>query len=168
MIEFFDSRLLRWLTAPYRNRLAQATARPFLAMARRLLGGPFLARIAEFFWLLSTMRPGFVARAEVVKRRLGEPSTGYVVVATSEASSVAQSRTLLDALRDRNRTPAFVVHNRALPTGAEPPDLDAVADTTLRTAIEGLVERDGELVTTLVGEDPTVEVVRRSPGTPAI
>ena len=160
MIEFFGSRLLRWLTAPYRSRLVQTTSRPFLAVAERLLGGPFLARIAEFFWLFSRLQPGFVVRADEVKRRLDEASTGYVVVTSSDPSSVAQTRTLLDALSSRDHQASLLIHNRAVPdsepeSGSGPNsgpgslDLGEVEDPSLRKAMDALVDRDRRLVDSL-------------------
>lgn len=152
MTAFFGSWLLRWLTAPYRSRLAQATARPFMAVAERLLGGQFLARIAELFWLFSRLQPGFVRRARMVKRRLDDPATGYVVVTTSDPSSVAKTEELLDELADRNRSPSVVVHNRAVPAwaaegvGAVSLKLD---DPSLIRAVEALIGRDAHLADTL-------------------
>jgi anion-transporting ArsA/GET3 family ATPase len=114
MIEFFDSRLLRWLTAPYRSRLASAAARPFLSVAERLLGGPFLTEIARFFFLFSRLRDPFVARARVVERRLGDPSTSYVVVTTPETGPAETATRLGAALVQRQHPPSLTVLNRSL------------------------------------------------------
>ncbi len=152
MTSFFDSRLLRWLTAPYRSRLVQATARPFLAIAERLLGGQFLARITELFWLFSKLQPGVVRRARNVKRKLDDPHTEYLVVTTSDPASVAKTEELLDELDARRRSPSIAVHNRAVPTLA---DADAdrlladVHDASLVAAIESLIGRDANLLDTL-------------------
>ena len=70
MEEFFGGRLLRWLTAPMRNRVVGVASRPFLTMADRILGARFLQDIAEFFVLLQSMEKGFVSRA-----REREPSS---------------------------------------------------------------------------------------------
>lgn len=115
MIEFFDSRLLRWLTAPYRSRLGAAAARPFLSVAERLLGGPFLTEIARFFFLFSRLRDPFVARARTVERRLGDRNTRYVVVTTPESGPTATALALSEALVARRHPPALTVLNRALP-----------------------------------------------------
>ena len=66
MADFFSSRLLRWLIAPYRSRLYNAASRPFYSIADRILGSQFLGDIAEFFILFQTMYDGFVERAEAV------------------------------------------------------------------------------------------------------
>ena len=133
MVDFFDSRLLRWMTAPYRSRLAHVTARPFLALAGRLLGRGFLTRIAEFFWLFSRLQPGFVARAGEVDKRLDHPDTHYVLATTSEPHTLAQSRTLLEALDARHHQPALLLHNRATPwpIAADSPTLGRIVDPSL-------------------------------------
>lgn len=165
MIEFFDSRLLRWLTAPYRSRLVQVTARPFLAIAERLLGGPFLARIAEFFWLFSRLQPGFVRRATEVRRRLDDRSTGYVLVTTSDPTSVAQAGQLMDSLEARNHQPSLVIHNRALPRldgdNETESGLGSIEDASLRAAIESLLGRDRRLGNLLTDRSAVATAVHR-------
>ena len=63
MAEFFSSRLLRLLIAPYRSRMVNLASRPFYQVADRVLGSQFLEDIAEFFILFQTMYAGFVERA---------------------------------------------------------------------------------------------------------
>jgi anion-transporting ArsA/GET3 family ATPase len=150
MIGFFGSRLLRWLTAPYRSRLAQVTARPFLAVAERLLGGPFLAQIAQFFWLFSQLQPGFVARAREVSRRLRDPATEYVLATTADPVATTQAELLLDELVAREHEPSLVIQNRVapFPAGTGPAGdrlavvAGSVADPRLRAAMEAVLERD--------------------------
>ena len=60
MVEFFGSRLLRWLTVPYRSRLFNLASKPFNQIADRVLGSRFLQDIAEFFILFQAMERGFV------------------------------------------------------------------------------------------------------------
>ena len=155
MVEFFDSRLLRWLIAPYQTRLARASAKPFLAVAERLLGRGFLAGIAEFFWLFVQLRPSLVARAAEVGRRLDDPATGYVLVTTAEPAAVEASGLLLDELAARGHAPDVVLHNRALP--AVPPGAVAAE------VVEGTVH-DPELaraMTDLLRHDQTLATLRR-------
>ncbi|MCP4223463.1 MAG: AAA family ATPase [Actinomycetia bacterium] len=139
MVAFFDSRLLRWLTAPYRSRVAGATAKPFLAVAERLLGGPFLASIGELFWLFSRLQPGFVARARVVADRLAAPETSYVLVSTSEPGALAEAEALASAVEHRGRRPDLVINNRALFAIGED-SLDVITDPSLRAAVEAMIE----------------------------
>ena len=86
MKEFFGSRLLKWLTLPYRSRLFTAASKPFYQVADRVLGSRFLQDIAEFFILFQAMEPGFVAHAREVEQVLVDPRTTFVVVSTLEAA----------------------------------------------------------------------------------
>ena len=74
MAEFFSSRLLRWLTVPYRSRLFTAASRPFYNVADRVLGQQFLRDIADFFLLFQTMYEGSSRGPEEVQRTLTRPS----------------------------------------------------------------------------------------------
>ena len=86
MIEFFGSRLLRWLTVPYRSRLFTMASKPFYQVADRVLGSGFLRDIADFFVLFQAMEKGFVARAREVEALLGDPRTTFLVVSTLETA----------------------------------------------------------------------------------
>ncbi len=114
MIEFFGSRLLRWLTAPYRSKLVMVTAKPFLTVAERLLGGEFLAEVTEFFWRFSSLQPDFVRRANVVKARMQDPSTHYVIVRTLEDGPAAQAQMLDAELEQRGHYPSLWLSNRVV------------------------------------------------------
>ncbi len=155
MLDFFASRLLRWLTAPYRSRLVMTAAKPFLAVAERLLGGPFLAEIADFFWLFSKLQPEFVVRATDVRDRLDDPATRYVVVHTAEEGPTQQARELTAELGARGHDVALRLVNRVLPsrtrdiTAAE---LAGVDDPTARAAIEA-VRDQAQRQATLVDHD---------------
>ena len=74
MAEFFGSRLLRWLTVPYRSRLFSVASRPFYQVADRVLGSRFLEDIADFFVLFQAMERGFVRRARDVEALLVDPA----------------------------------------------------------------------------------------------
>ena len=78
MADFFGSRLLRWLTVPYRSRFFTAASKPFYQVADRVLGSRFLQDIAEFFLLFQSMEAGFVARAREVESLLTDPRTSFV------------------------------------------------------------------------------------------
>ncbi len=114
MIEFFGSRLLRWLTAPYRSKLVMVTAKPFLTVAERLLGGEFLAEVTEFFWRFSSLQPDFVRRANVVKARMQDPSTHYVIVRTLEDGPAAQAQMLGAELEQRGHYASLWLSNRVV------------------------------------------------------
>jgi anion-transporting ArsA/GET3 family ATPase len=114
MIEFFESRLLRWLTAG--SGLTTVAAKPFLAVAQRLLGDDFLTQIMEFFTLFSRLRPAFVARARAVGQRLEDETTTYAVVTTTDPLVAEGCQDLIDELARRGLTPGLLVLNRFPPT----------------------------------------------------
>ena len=121
MREFFGSRLLRWLTVPYRSRLFALASKPFYQVADRVLGSRFLQDIAEFFILFQSMERGFVARAEEVERLLIDPRTSFVVVTTLEAAPAHEARYLADELRKRKMHLGAIIMNRTLPTSIRQP-----------------------------------------------
>ncbi len=100
MADFFGSRLLRWLTMPYRvggkrgARMINLASRPFYQVADRILGGQFLEDIAEFFLNFQTMYEGFVQRARSVEALLHDRRTTFVVVSTLETAPAAGGRVL--------------------------------------------------------------------------
>jgi anion-transporting ArsA/GET3 family ATPase len=128
MTEFFGSRLLRWLTVPYRSKLFAAASRPFYDVADRILGSSFLHDIAEFFLLFQTMERGFVARAAEVTRVLSDRRTSFVVVSTLEAGPLGEARYFLDALQRRRLALGGVVLNQALPAVLRDPSARTAAD----------------------------------------
>jgi len=115
MAEFFSSRLLRWLTVPYRSRLVTMAARPFYTVADRILGTKFLEDIAEFFNLFQTMERGFVSRANQVSRVLADRRTTFAVITTLEASPLHEAEFFMEALRARKLPLGALVLNKVLP-----------------------------------------------------
>ncbi len=116
MMEFFGSRLLRWLTVPYRSRIFTVASRPFYQVADRILGSRFLQDIAEFFVLFQTMEKGFVQRAREVERLLSDPRTSFLIVSTLEAAPAHEAAFLAEALAERHLPLGGIVLNRAMPT----------------------------------------------------
>ena len=115
MIEFFGSRLLRWLTVPYRSRLFNLASRPFNQIADRVLGSRFLQDIAEFFILFQAMERGFVARAREVEALLGDPRTTFIVVTTLEAAPAHEAGYLVRELSERQYLVGALIANRVMP-----------------------------------------------------
>lgn len=156
MIEFFESRLLRWLTVGAGSSLTTLASKPFLAVAERLLGGDFLTQITDFFTLFAQLRPTFVARAKAVEQRLNDPETSYVVVTTTDPAVVSGTQDLVDELERRKLSPGIFVINRLPPTlrlrsgkgSGSPAVLDRVVDRADLEAIENpdLAEALGQLV----------------------
>jgi anion-transporting ArsA/GET3 family ATPase len=116
MTEFMGSRLLRWLTVPYRSRIITAASRPFMNVADRILGSKFLEDIAEFFTLFQSMEKGFRQRAKEVSRVLADRRTTFCVVTTLEAAPLHEADFFIDALRARRLHLGAVVLNKVLPT----------------------------------------------------
>jgi anion-transporting ArsA/GET3 family ATPase len=115
MKEFFGSKLLKWLTVPYRSRLFTMASKPFYQVADRVLGSRFLQDIAEFFILFQAMERGFVDHARQVERLLGDPRTTFVVVSTLEAAPSHEATYLARALVRRDLHLGAIIANRVLP-----------------------------------------------------
>jgi anion-transporting ArsA/GET3 family ATPase len=116
MVDFFGSRLLRWLTVPYRSRLFNLASKPFNQIADRVLGSRFLQDIAEFFILFQAMESGFVRRAREVEALLGDPRTTFVVVTTLEAAPAHEAGFLVRELARRQLPVGALIANRVMPS----------------------------------------------------
>src|SRR3954468_5143161 len=116
MADFFSSRLLRLLVAPYRSRLVSMASKPFYQVADRILGSQFLEDIAEFFLLFQTMYDGFVDRAHAVTRLLHDKRTTFVVISTLEAAPLHEAEFFIDALGDKDFHLGAIVLNKVLPS----------------------------------------------------
>jgi anion-transporting ArsA/GET3 family ATPase len=115
MAEFFSSRLLRWLIAPYRSRVVGFASKPFYTVADRILGTQFLEDIAEFFILFQSMYDGFVERAHAVTELLGSPQTTFLVVSTLEVAPSREAAYFLSLLAEREYHMGALVLNKVLP-----------------------------------------------------
>ena len=156
MADFFSSRLLRWLTVPYRSRLVSMATKPFYKVADTILGSAFLEDIAEFFLLFQTMYDGFVERARAVQRILEDKRTTFLVVSTLESAPLREAEFFMSALEERGFHLGAVVLNKVLPSYL----LDAeAADAASRlgadpaaaaAALDGL--GDADAVARVVGE----------------
>ena len=145
MIEFFGSRLLRWLTVPYRSRLFTVASKPFYQVADRILGSRFLQDIADFFVLFQAMESGFVRRAKEVESLLRDPRTAFVVVTTLETAPSYEARYLARSLVERGMSLGAVVANRVLPP--------ALASSAAAESAASLLEQaDGDLADAVAAE----------------
>jgi len=115
MADFFSSKLLRWLTAPAKSRVMSVASKPFYSVADRILGSQFLEDIAEFFGLFQTMAPGFVERADAVRRTLGDKRTTFLVVSTLEAAPLHEAEHFIAELDARGLPLGALVLNKVLP-----------------------------------------------------
>lgn len=137
MADFFGSRLLKWLTVPYRSRVFSAASRPFQQIADRILGSTFLQDIADFFILFQRMEKGFVRRAREVEALIADPRTSFVVVTTLEAAPAHEARFLVDELTARRLPLGAVIANRVLPDHLADRDAADAASTLLAIARDG-------------------------------
>lgn len=127
MADFFSSRLLRWLIAPYRSRVISMASRPFYNVADRLLGTQFLEDIAEFFILFQTMYDGFVERAKAVTRLMESNKTTFAVVTTLESAPIREAEFFIKMLRKSDYHLGAVILNKVLPSYLLDRDATAVA-----------------------------------------
>jgi anion-transporting ArsA/GET3 family ATPase len=115
LADFFSSRLLRWLIAPYRSRLVNVATKPFYTVADRILGTQFLADISEFFILFQSMYDGFVTRSEAVTRLLSDRRTTFMVVSTLEATPLREAEFFSTELTARKLHLGAIILNKVLP-----------------------------------------------------
>lgn len=143
MAELFSSRLLRWLTIPYRSRLVTLASRPFYQVADRILGSAFLQDVAEFFLLFQSMYSGFVERSEAVSRLLADRRSTFVVVTTLDDVPLAEADRMVGILGERGHHLGALVLNRVLPA--------YLRDDTPGKVAEEMQARAADLATELAG-----------------
>jgi hypothetical protein len=140
MADFFSSRLLKWLMAPGGTSVTSVAAKAFSAVAQRILGGQFLADIADFFTALATLSSGFVDRGRAVASVLTAPSTTYLVVTTTEAFPVDEAAHFTREVTARGgAVGAWIVNQAYAPVSDEASEWaegpDSIADA-LRAAAQ--------------------------------
>ena len=143
MADFFSSRLLRWLTAPYRSRVVNVASKPFYTIADRILGSQFLEDIAEFFILFQTMYDGLRRAGPGRDRTLADHRTTFVVVSTLEPAPAAEAEFFIDALADRKLHLGALVLNKVLPAELFDAEAAAVADAAVQRHQAGRRRRGG-------------------------
>ena len=156
MAEFFSSKLLRWITAPYRSRLVSAAFKPFYQVADRILGSQFLAEVAEFFMLFQSMYEGFIDRANSVGGVLRSPQCSFVVIATPEYVPMREAEFFLGALKERDLNLGAMIVNRSLPDYLGNPDARRVARSMMaepaKLAERGFAGADAKVVASVLAE----------------
>jgi len=155
MREFFGSRLLRWLTVPYRSRLFTVASKPFYQVADRVLGSGFLRDIADFFVLFQAMEKGFVARARQVEALLGDARSTFLVVSTLETAPAHEAAFLARELLARDYDLGAIVANRVLPPSLTRRGAATSAKRLADAAGTGPLVRD--VTRALAAEGPTVD-----------
>lgn len=115
MEEFFSSKLLRWLTMPYRSKVFVSAFKPFNAVAEKILGSAFLAELGEFFVDFQSMQDGFLERAGTVSKLINSDQSTFIVVSTASEAPINEASFFITELFERNLPLAGVVINRCLP-----------------------------------------------------
>ncbi len=128
MEDFFTSRFLRLLIAPYKSRLISMASKPFYQVADRILGTQFLQDIAEFFILFQSMYAGFVERARAVSELLRDKRSTFIVVSTLEAAPLHEAEYFVDELDKRKLHLGAIVLNKVLPAYFLDPESARVAE----------------------------------------
>jgi anion-transporting ArsA/GET3 family ATPase len=155
MADFFGSRLLRWLTMPYRvggrrgARMVNLASKPFYQVADRLLGGQFLEDIGEFFLNFQTMYEGFVSRAKSVEALLHDRRTTFIVVSTLEAAPLREAEFFISELAVRKLHLGAVVLNKTLP--------DYLLDEAGDAAARALVAQPGPAAAAAAAAEPGLD-----------
>jgi anion-transporting ArsA/GET3 family ATPase len=163
MADFFQSRLLKMLVAPYRSRWVNLASKPFYQVADRILGSQFLEDIAEFFILFQTLHEGFITRAQAVDRLLHDKRTTFMVVSTLEDAPLREAEFFMDELAKRRHHLGALVLNRVLPDYFCDPEADDRGADLARRAEEvahgdgapglaAVVDRDPDQVTRVLAE----------------
>ncbi len=160
MADFFSSRLLRWLTVPYRSRLVNFATKPFYRVADTILGSAFLEDIAEFFLLFQTMYKGFVERARAVQRTLEDKRTTFVVISTLESAPLTEAEYFIEALQDRSFHLGAVILNKVLPSYLLDPGAARVAERMIEDPAGVVDALDARLVAEVLDDAQPDDLAR--------
>ena len=153
--QFFDSRLLRWLTAGVGGGLTRVASRPFLRVAERLLGRDFLGQIGEFFTIFARLRVGLVGRIDRVEAVLASREAALIEVRAADrvTSSHPVSRQvdvlLVNRVLPTTRATVSAVGGRRrleLSSPLGPDDFEPIKDRSLRRAVESLAACTADMI----------------------
>jgi anion-transporting ArsA/GET3 family ATPase len=122
LIDFFESRVLRWFLLPYMRaggglfRVANAAASTFLRIVKRIVGADVVQDTAEFFGNLEGMYDGFKQRARDVAGLLQSNVTSFVVVTSPSEESVQEATYFATRLNESGLPFGALVVNRVHPS----------------------------------------------------
>jgi anion-transporting ArsA/GET3 family ATPase len=122
LIDFFESRVLRWFLLPYMRaggglfKVANAAATTFLRIVKRIVGSDVLEDTAEFFGNLEGMYDGFKQRAREVASLLQSDVTSFVVVTSPSEESVKEATFFATRLNESGLPFGALVVNRVHPS----------------------------------------------------
>ena len=121
LIDFFESRVLRWFLIPYMKagggifKIANVAATAFLRIVKRIVGAEVLEDTAEFFANLEGMYDGFKQRARDVNNLLRSNATTFVVVTSPVQDSVTEATFFASRLNEAGLPFGALVVNRVHP-----------------------------------------------------
>ena len=115
MVEFFGSRLLRWLTVPVPVAPVHDGLEALLPGRRPGAGLPVPAGHRRLLRALPGDGEGIRARAREVEALLGDPRTTFLVVTTLETAPAHEARSWPASCWPRDYDLGAIVANRVLP-----------------------------------------------------
>lgn len=119
---FLDNRVFRLLLTPgraYLKAMSVAT-QVLLRTIGKVAGGEIVEDTVAFFQAFEGMEEGFRERAARVERLLGDPGTGFVVVAAPRSDSIRQAEFFATKLIAYGHTLDALVVNRVHPDFGPP------------------------------------------------
>jgi anion-transporting ArsA/GET3 family ATPase len=155
MTRLLDSRMARWLFAPYLSagrfamRLASGAARFVVRELERFAGATVLSSISEFFTAAQQTADGLVERLRKTEALLHSGRVNFVLVTTAEDERLRQARALIDEMRaERLHLSAIMInrfldeevwHHLAGNARGMPPGLESISE--LRQALGRALDR---------------------------
>ena len=125
LTRLLDSRMARWLFAPYLSagrfamRLASGAARFVVRELERFAGATVLSSISEFFTAAQQTIDGVVERFRKTEALLHSAAVNFVLVTTAEDERLRQARALIEEMR-RGAAQPVRDHRQPLPGRGNP------------------------------------------------
>jgi anion-transporting ArsA/GET3 family ATPase len=167
ILDFLGNETARTILAPAAGagrlglRLAQLGSATIVRTLARFTGAEMLHDLSDFLRGFQGMYDGFKERAAAVRALLGQPTTGFVLVASPSPLSIDEALGFHERLRGEGMPVAGLVANRVTPSlwsGAGPlPD-----EATLAAALGTDAALAGRLGTTLAEHQRLAESDARS------
>jgi anion-transporting ArsA/GET3 family ATPase len=118
LTRLLDSRMARWLFAPYLSagrlamKLASGAARFVVREMERFAGATVLSSISEFFTAAQQTVDGVVERFQKTEALLHSGSVHFVLVTSAEEQRLRQARTLIEEMRTERLNLSAIIMNR--------------------------------------------------------
>lgn len=136
LVTLLDHGVVEWLVRPRQGALSSLLPSGSAAVGRLLAlvaSRRLVTELAEFFRVLSDLRPGFRERAARVRALLRSADAAFVLVAAPESTFVDDASHLAEGLSLRGIDVDLLVVNRAeVAAGEPPPDLSAIRSVAAR------------------------------------